>query len=56
MKETKLQIDMKNQLYSKELFEQAKDFAYDYINRLPEMDVYPSQDKCLLLANYYSGY
>jgi glutamate/tyrosine decarboxylase-like PLP-dependent enzyme len=52
MKETKLQIDMKNQLYSKELFEQAKDFAYDYINRLPEMDVYPSDEALSKLEEF----
>ena len=40
----KLQMDMENQLDTKELFEQAKTFAYDYINKLPEIDVYPSDE------------
>lgn len=38
-----LYIDMKNQLSSKELFEQAKSYAYNYIENLSKMNVYPSQ-------------
>ena len=37
-----LRGEMTSQLATKELFELAKKFSYDYIDRLYEMDVYPS--------------
>lgn len=37
-----LQRDMKNQLRTKYLFEQAKTYSYEYMDRLQETDVYPS--------------
>lgn len=42
MHKTNLQNEMKKQLITKELLEQAKKYSYDYIDRLEEMDVYPS--------------
>ena len=39
-----LQSEMKTQMETKELFEQAKIYAYDYIESLLEMDVYPSDE------------
>ncbi len=42
MYKTDMQEEMKRQLEIKELFEQAKDFAYDYIDNLHEMAVSPS--------------
>jgi glutamate/tyrosine decarboxylase-like PLP-dependent enzyme len=42
MNKSALQTEMKGQLHTKELFEQAKVFAYDYIDNLKEMDVSPS--------------
>jgi|GEM_PF-5941808 len=37
------QTNMKRQLDIKHLFEQAKGMAFDYIDRLPNMDVFPSE-------------
>ncbi len=42
MNKTDLQMEMKRQLETKELFEQAKDFAYDYVDNLQKMNVSPS--------------
>ena len=36
--------DMSKQLTSKELFEQARLYAYDYIDHIKTMDVFPSED------------
>jgi glutamate/tyrosine decarboxylase-like PLP-dependent enzyme len=47
-----LQSEMKNQLETKDLFEQAKKFSYHYIDRLQKMDVYPSEQAIARLKNF----
>ena len=42
MQDNGLWRDMRTQLASKDLFEQAKTYAYSYIDRMPKMDVSPS--------------
>ncbi len=42
MYKTDLQMEMKRQLETKELFEQAKIYAYDYVDNLQKMNVSPS--------------
>ena len=42
MKKANLRPEMKGQLKSKELFEQAKRYAYDYIDHLEQMPVSPA--------------
>jgi glutamate/tyrosine decarboxylase-like PLP-dependent enzyme len=43
MNKSDLQTEMKRQLMTKELFEQAKVFAYDYVSNVQEMAVSPSE-------------
>lgn len=50
-----LYSDMKNQLIAKELFGQAKDFAYDYIDNLQEMDVFPTKESLTGLSAFDEG-
>lgn len=49
MKYKDLQYEMKEQLESKELFEQAKTYAFDYMDKLQKMDIYPSDEAILEL-------
>lgn len=43
MNKTGLQMEIKRQLETKQLFEEAKAFAYDYMDHLQEMAVFPSE-------------
>ncbi|PDY87618.1 pyridoxal phosphate-dependent decarboxylase family protein [Bacillus toyonensis] len=47
-----LQKDMVQQLKTKELLEEAKAYAYDYIENLPHMDVSPSFEALKDLQNF----
>lgn len=47
-----LQGEMRKQLASKELFEQAKTYSYNYIDKLSERDVYPSEPALSELENF----
>ncbi len=53
MDKTDLQINMKRQLKTKAVFEQAKDIAYDYIDHLADMDVFPS-DSSISEMDYFN--
>lgn len=48
----KLRESMWEQLKTKELLEQAKTCAYEYINQVPNSDVYPSQKALAELAKF----
>ena len=50
--ETDLQRKMNRQLEEKQLLEQAKSYAFDYFDRVCEMDAVPSKVNRLLLAKF----
>jgi hypothetical protein len=52
MDKIELYTEMKNQLAKKELLEQAKDYAYDYIDNLQVMDVFPTDSSILDMKNF----
>ncbi len=48
----KLQKQMKQEFEDKELFDQARDYAYEYIDGIEDMDVFPSQHNLESLTNF----
>ncbi len=43
---------MLNELRTKEIFEQARNYAFSYLNGIEEMDVFPSNKNLALLKNF----
>ena len=39
----RIQKQMSEELKNKEIFEQARSYAFEYINGIEEMDVFPSE-------------
>ena len=52
MKETNLQRDMNSQLSSKALLEQAKQYAFTYLDNVSAMDAVPSVEALRTLASF----
>ena len=48
----KLYSDMNRQFKNKELFEEAKKYAYDYLDNIKNMDVFPSKQSLELLNRF----
>lgn len=48
----KFHNDMNEQIKTKILFEKSKEYAYDYLDRVKDMDVFPSQDSLSMLEKF----
>ncbi len=51
-----IQKQMLQELEHKKIFEQAKNYAYEYLDKIEEIDIYPSDETLTKLKNGQTEY